>query len=260
MRHLDVVAPRSVSLEGTTATLVDVLGAGRILAVTATTTGFEEALVLAAKGLAPFYRVEMTLPNGVTARAGGPGVELVSTAGAVVTVEAGVDPAWANAAARVAPITVDPSFSTSTTDDTWVQTSLTSSRWAGSDLRVGTTNGGADVARSMLRFDVAGIVGNANVVTEAHLGLTALESASCTPTAVGVVSTTSFASPGPGLGLAAGFDAATVWSNQPAADAVGVVSRPRSPGPARASASPPCPADSPGRLRPHRGLLHGRQR
>lgn len=114
---------------------------------------------------------------------------------------------WLTAADRVFPITVDPTYAAGTNITTSFDTFVSTS-WANSttpqtmtELRVGTYNGGGDVARSYLNFPMAGLQGKD--ITSASLSLYEFHSFSCTAMPVyaynsGIAST------------------ATTWGNQPA--------------------------------------------
>jgi YD repeat-containing protein len=79
-------------------------------------------------------------------------------------------------------------------------------------LRVGTTNGGATAARTLLTFE-----GAAGYVTEAHLNLWASSTVSCSPAAVNLFGVVPAAEKG-------FSEADMVWSDQPALDGFGLVS------------------------------------
>lgn len=94
------------------------------------------------------------------------------------------DPDWLSSPERVAPITIDPTYATGSSITTSFDTFVSAS-WGNSttpqtmtELRVGTYDGGGDVARSYLNFPVTGIQG-ADVVS-AHLSLFEFHSYSCT--------------------------------------------------------------------------------
>ena len=134
---------------------------------------------------------------------------LVSQAGRTVLVSVQVDPLWLADPARVFPVTVDPTLITTTGSpgagnyDTWVMTSYTSSQFNSPELRIGTPDGGASVARSYLHWDLSGLPVPLAAVSEAHLRIFNTYSWSCSPYSVGV-----FAASGP-------FGSGTVWGNQP---------------------------------------------
>ncbi len=159
------------------------------------------------------------LGNGIATDAassfGGGGQEtpvnsrLVSQTGQTALVSVELDPTWLAAPARVFPVTIDPTFYVSGATgaagnaDTWVMTSFSNtSQYNSNELRVGTPDGGASVARSYLRFDLTGLP-QPILVNEAHVLVNNFYSYSCTPYQVGT-----FAAAGP-------FSAGTVWGNQP---------------------------------------------
>ena len=122
-----------------------------------------------------------------------------------------VDRAWALDAGRVFPITVDPTYASGTSTasfDTYVEKLYPNDEyWSSTTLKVGTPNGGTQVARSFLTFPIsaAGITGKQ--IQSATLKLYNTYSYSCTAKPVYVYS-------------ALGSNTATNWNNQP----VGVTS------------------------------------
>ncbi|MFK5635975.1 DNRLRE domain-containing protein, partial [Ornithinimicrobium sp. LYQ103] len=103
-----------------------------------------------------------------------------------------VDRAWLTDAARVFPVTVDPTYalvSVSPSMDTYVLKSATYQTYASDDeLLVGTHNGGGDIARSFLNFPTSAVVGKQ--VMSANLSLYEHWSWSCTASPVGAHATT----------------------------------------------------------------------
>lgn len=211
------------------------------LVVSLVPDGFETTLVVAdaAPGNDIFEQV-LTLPAGVQARDGGPGVELVDPRGEVVgvygsgsaydsagqpaeatvrtrlvgqeganaTVEVSVDSDWLEDPDRVFPVSIDPTFTQTTGAsgnlDTFVQSNITSTpQSAASELKIGKIYGDTPVRRGLLRFDTSSIVGPGNVVVDATLKLWNHYSPSCTAKTMQVRS------------LAEPFDANTVWPNRP---------------------------------------------
>ncbi|MET3963295.1 RHS repeat-associated protein [Marmoricola sp. OAE513] len=79
------------------------------------------------------------------------------------------------------PVTIDPSVIVNTAGDTWVQnTGDTSSQYNSPELRVGSNDGGATVARSFIHFDFTGVGAPAgSTVTSSELRLSNFESGSC---------------------------------------------------------------------------------
>ncbi|KGN39595.1 hypothetical protein N803_01925 [Knoellia subterranea KCTC 19937] len=116
------------------------------------------------------------------------------------------DREWLASAERVAPITIDPTYATgssiTTSFDTFVSTSWANSTAPQSmtELRVGTYDGGGDVARSYLNFPVGSIQG-VDVVS-ASLSLYEFHSFSCTARPVYAHNSGSAST-------------ATTWGNQP---------------------------------------------
>jgi len=211
--------------------------------IAATGDGFEQSLVVSSSSAPSSYRISFVLPNGVSARSGGPGIEFVdatgqviatfgggfafdsgelstgvpvttalrSTRGAVAVADVFVDAAWFQDPARVLPITIDPSFSQFGASDTFVRKTF-GSQWGTSYLQSGTADGGTTAARSLLKFNGLPAVSPTNGVTDAHVSIYTNWGMSCSARPLQV------------LGLAEGFDASTTWTNQPAVDAFGVVS------------------------------------
>ena len=194
----------------------------------------------------------LTVPAGVTARNGGPGVELVngagkvigsygsgfatdaaahpveaevltrmvSQAGAKVTVSISVDPKWLADPARVFPVSIDPTLSQNTgasgAMDTFVNSVIQNTpQSTATDLKVGQGYGTTSKRRALLKFDMSSLRGPNRQVLSANLALYNSYSPSCgSPRAVQVRS------------LAAPFDANTLWSNQPAFGATTITSAP----------------------------------
>jgi RHS repeat-associated protein len=104
--------------------------------------------------------------------------------------------------ATVYPVTIDPTQTLGALGDTFVQNNIEYSPQGGStELRTGTYNGGAQVDRSLLRFDVTALK-NRNVQS-ANLALFEFHSYSCSPRWVDIRE-------------AGDFDPNTVtWPNQP---------------------------------------------
>lgn len=83
----------------------------------------------------------------------------------------------------VYPVTVDPSFTTYATGDTWVQNAdYTSSQQSSQELRAGTYDGGGHKARSFLSFNDD--LWNGKHVTDAILRMRNFYSGSCTGAAI----------------------------------------------------------------------------
>lgn len=119
------------------------LAGGRDLVTEPTVDGLKQSVVLHERAARAAYETEFDLPEGVTARDGGPGVEFVAKDGKVVgtfgggvafdsavpvpaevpvttrlvrqsdgraVVTSAADPAWARSPQRVMPVTVDPTY------------------------------------------------------------------------------------------------------------------------------------------------------
>ncbi|WDF35172.1 DNRLRE domain-containing protein (plasmid) [Arthrobacter agilis] len=118
------------------------------------------------------------------------------------------DEAWLNAPERTYPVTIDPTWSSPVSADTWIQSDFAGVNGGSPELRSGTFNGGGVKARSLLRFPTSALTGKA--IVDATLQINSYHSWSCTAATTNVQRLTS------------GFDPATVtWSNQPAATATG---------------------------------------
>ncbi|MFI9615764.1 DNRLRE domain-containing protein [Streptomyces sp. NPDC052023] len=76
------------------------------------------------------------------------------------------------------PVTVDPTSTLAVTTDTWVATNYPDSQISSPELKSGTYNGGATVARSFLKFDLSAH-GGVNVI-DTNLALYSDWSSSCT--------------------------------------------------------------------------------
>jgi len=168
-----------------------------------------------AKAATPDAKVLADLAPGAKVLA-----ERSATAASVATVEVSVDAAWAGDKARVYPLHIDPLFTYVANAaygnyDGLIVNGAEQNTDFGTNpyLAVGTDNGGSHVARSILWFNVAGLVTPNTWVTEAHLSIWNWSSAStCAPRGVTVS----------GLGSYA-YQPVT-WNRQPGLDAVGAVS------------------------------------
>jgi Domain of unknown function (DUF1906) len=105
--------------------------------------------------------------------------------------------------AVVYPITVDPAPTLTATADTWVQSDTASSQNGSTELRSGTFNGGATVARSFIKFDLSQTSGKK--ILASTLRLRQFHQYSCTPRQSNVYA------------LSAAFSSSTTWANQPSA-------------------------------------------
>ncbi|MEP7370126.1 MAG: DNRLRE domain-containing protein, partial [Dermatophilaceae bacterium] len=116
------------------------------------------------------------------------------------------DQGWLTDPARVFPITIDPTYASggnvAASFDTYVSKAYPSATYStGTELKVGTYNGGADAARSFLTFPLAAF--KSKQIISASLSLYESWSWSCTARAFYVYN-------------ALGATSATSWSNQPA--------------------------------------------
>jgi RHS repeat-associated protein len=216
--------------------------AGLEVTVRATATGFEQSLVVPTPSGPSSYRLDFTLPAGSSARPAPSGIEIVDTSGTIVaefgggvaydangaeaavtttlvgqagpvaTVEVSADPAWFAASDRTFPVVIDPTWTSgSAPEDTYVKDGSNTSQWSSTTLQAGKDSG-AKINRSLVRFGSLPSP-NANYgVTEAHLSLYNDSATTCSARGLEV------------RGLAAAFNSSTIWSNQPATDAYGVVS------------------------------------
>jgi RHS repeat-associated protein len=65
----------------------------------------------------------------------------------------GVDPGWLSDPARVLPVTIDPTTTYNVYSDTWVENDYTTAQAGSTELRVGSWDGGAHIARTYLTWD-----------------------------------------------------------------------------------------------------------
>jgi len=235
---------------------------GRDLQVRVLVHGVEESVVLDSAAAVTSWTDVFTVPAGVSARAGGPGVEFVDAAGQVVasfgggrahdqtpgvvggngvetdvasrlvsqdgqqvSVRVSVDPAWVADAARVFPVTVDPLFYVNT-----------ASR-GGSDTF--TENDSSVPQWSSTEVKIGyGFGGAGTAVARSYLRFD-LGSAPGGDLVVDEAHLRIFnkasgtkasggdpcaAQPVTLRGLASGFNSSTIWANQPGGDSFGVVS------------------------------------
>ncbi|MFQ1004377.1 DNRLRE domain-containing protein [Modestobacter sp. SSW1-42] len=104
------------------------------------------------------------------------------------------------------PVTIDPTQTLGALGDTFIAKSLASNQGGSTELRAGTNNGGVDVARSLLRFDVSALKNR--YVQSANLALFNTRSWSCTKTYTDIRDV-------------ADFDPTSVtWANQPTINGV----------------------------------------
>ena len=137
----------------------------------------------------------------------------------LVTVEVAVAPEWLAAAARVFPVTIDPTMATRTTlaanggFDTWVSdhSAYATTSWSTHPYLIVGSPGGGTKSRSALKFDVSALpIGADTQVIESHLSLYNWYSVSCTPSSINVY----------GLGTPPAIGPTNIWSSQPPVDGV----------------------------------------
>ncbi|MGH8881572.1 MAG: DNRLRE domain-containing protein, partial [Stackebrandtia sp.] len=210
-------------VEGDTATYKNVVEGGDLV-VTAHATGFTHTLVLNERPAEPVeFAIPVTLSGAELTEDADGSLAVETQAGQVLvespqplmwdsTSDAGgqpenlapVDAAVTETAAggttltlspdegfladpdTVYPVTVDPSFTTYATGDTWVQNAdYTSSQQFSQELRAGTYDGGGHKARSFLWFNDN--VWDGKHVTDAKLRMRNFYSGSCTGAAIQAV-------------------------------------------------------------------------
>jgi hypothetical protein len=103
-----------------------------------------------------------------------------------------VDSAWLDDPARVYPVTVDPSElkSSADLDDTYVMSNFNANYDGGSELHVGTYDGGTHNGAAYLHFGSLGWLAYAHIL-DAQLAMWETWSWSCTPSGVSVYAVTS---------------------------------------------------------------------
>jgi RHS repeat-associated protein len=210
-------------VDGDTATYPGAVAGGGDLVVTATPTGFTHNIVLHRAPTEP-VRLTMPVATGGTELAETPqgGLEITTRAGDTLVAapqplmwDSSQDPAGEpeNVAAvdttvgetasgtptltlspdagfladpdTVYPVTVDPSFTTYTNGDVWVQNAdYTSGQTSSPELRAGTYDGGGHKARSFLRFDNGTAKWKGKDIESASLVLRNWYSGSCTGAAI----------------------------------------------------------------------------
>ncbi|WP_405814770.1 DNRLRE domain-containing protein [Streptomyces sp. NBC_01390] len=192
------------------------LGAGQTLTATALAQGFSENIALAARPAdqSLTYRIPLNLKGLTLSRADSGHLllkdstgKLVAEAPAPMMWDASKDPASGESAhqeqvaARVEtaadgtqtlvltpdqtflatatyPVTVDPTTTLAVTTDTWIQTpDYLDSQVSSQELKSGTYDGGTDLARSFLKFDVSKFAGKH--ITDTNLALYNYYSATC---------------------------------------------------------------------------------
>ncbi len=247
-------APAAAVVEQHEAKYTRALSGGRDIKVVLTPDGFEESVILPDASAPATYREELVLPPGVTVRDASGGVELVDNRGAMIatygrgfaydaeltrgavptpvsvrlvsqtgkvaTLEVAIaDPAWLSAPGRSFPVTIDPTFTQSTTPGsgglaTYVVdgSGANTAYYGGGALGVGLYNTW-NKYRTLMKFDLSSLAGL--TVTYAQLTMHNNSTGftySCSGRNVEV------------YGLAAPFGAATTWNTQPAVTGSPVVS------------------------------------
>lgn len=208
-------------------------------------------------GAAGSYTETFTLPAGVTARPAPTGVEfvndtgtviatygggsandskidprsgdpasspvtttLVGQVGAVATVHVAVDAAWLAEPARVFPVSVDPTFTATTSSeassyDTYTYSPYPTTPEGSKDpniLKVGSFDGGASRARTYLMFNLSGFQNTNDSVQSAQLSLFNNYSYGCSSGGQSVYAQ--------GAGAPTFSRGGTTWNNQPNGDGV----------------------------------------
>ncbi|MFJ6793996.1 DNRLRE domain-containing protein [Streptomyces sp. NPDC091268] len=199
------------------------LGAGERLEVTALADGFSQNVILDRAPTAPVsYRIPLHLEGLTVTQADSGHLLLKGTDGALVaeapapmmwdsskdkasgeakhrarvntriesaadgsqTIVLTPDASFFQKKGLVYPVTVDPTSTLAATTDTWVQTpDYPDSQVSSPELKTGTYNGGADKARSYLKFDVAKFKGKH--ITDTNLALYSYYSSTCATTGAG---------------------------------------------------------------------------
>ncbi|MFJ4007918.1 DNRLRE domain-containing protein [Streptomyces sp. NPDC090023] len=228
------------------------LGSGQTLKVTAQKQGFSDDVILASAPKAPVsYRIPLQL-DGLTLSRAASGHLLMKDRTGKLVAEAPAPMMWdsskdrrsgeskhlARVATRVEtgkdgaqtlvltpdakfladpaltyPVTVDPTSTLAVTTDTWVQTpDYPDSQVSSPELKSGTYDTGADLARSYLKFDVSPFTGKH--ITDTNLALYSYYSATCGTTG-----------PGTEVRRVTGTwdSSAVTWSAQPATTTAGAV-------------------------------------
>jgi hypothetical protein len=208
------------SIDGNTASYD--LGGGARLTVEALTQGFEQSVVLDKAPTDPVsYRIPLTLKGLSLSKDATTGRLLLKDTTGKAVAEASAPHMWDSSLDRASgepehqakvettveqaadgtttlvltpdpkfftqdltyPVTIDPSSSLAVTTDTWVQNpDYPDSQLGSQELKSGSYDGGADVARSYLKFNVAPFAGKH--ITSARMSLYSFYSSSCSSDAV----------------------------------------------------------------------------
>lgn len=198
------------------------LGSGQTLSVTALAQGFSENIKLTQQpdGDVVSYRIPLNLDGLKLSQADSGHLLLKNSAGDLVAEapapmmwDASKDPASGESAHQeqvttkvetasdgsqalvltpdgdflstaTYPVTVDPTSTLAVTTDTWVQTpDYTDSQVSSTELKSGTYDGGSDIARSYLKFDVSKFAGKH--ITDTNLALYSYYSSTCSTSGAG---------------------------------------------------------------------------
>lgn len=117
---------------------------------------------------------------------------------------------WLQDAEREYPVTIDPTWSSPVSADTWVQSDYAGVNGGSPELRTGTHNGGGVKARSLIQFPTTAL--NGKQILSADLQVNSYHSWSCTAASTYAQRVTSAWNP-----------STATWSNQPTATTVGQV-------------------------------------
>jgi len=215
--------------------------------------GIEESVRLTSAGQGNGYTDVFTLPAGVTAREGGPGIEFVDTSGNVVAsfgsgiandstlgvaggmgvitgvnfkliseannqsaVQVSVDQSWLNDPRRVFPVTIDPSFVSNGNINLGTDTYIVNNPNIGSEWTNSQLSVGYNNGfynRTLIKLGLFGKEASNDYVNSATLSVYDELTDTCTAHNVSV------------LGLTGAFDSNTVWSNQPGHDSTATASQ-----------------------------------
>ena len=108
-----------------------------------------------------------------------------------VALEVRANRAWINDPARQFPIYLDPTTAIATgSDDTFVMSGVPADNSGSTELRAGTYNGGANVARSFLHFNGVNPALNGKIINSAELHIQETWSYSCSPRLINVYRST----------------------------------------------------------------------
>jgi large repetitive protein len=132
----------------------------------------------------------------------------IDTTGPVPAVVLSPPAAFLDAEDTQYPVTVDPTWSTMVTTDTWVQTDATSPQHGSTELRAGTWDGGVHKARSYMQFPTTAL--NGKKILDAKIQLNNYWSYSCSSANIFAQRITQ-----------AWNTSTLLWTNQPTATSTG---------------------------------------